>query len=274
MPRQTTLKGLQSIIRHNIKKFLDKQKLTKKEYNEVIKLAEEYLNNASQEDLKQKGIVQKIINGGMKRSNEGDENEDENPRKRSFGKKIVDYAIKGKPFDDNENAVFENTEDLAKLIEDEKKAKQKYEQTRIQTEEAKKREELARTEYELIQRRKTATLERSNRLITHNQPLTKSIIDEHKTMMSKLMNLDTKHNAPNWVSKRRELIHKLLANDETYFLNTGNHFEGINDVRSRLQNAYHESSSSSSSSSSAPQFESLEQLRKRQNDRIQHLTGQ
>ena len=55
-----SLKGLQSIIKHNIKLYLDKQKLTKKQYNELLKLAEEYVNNASHGDLKQKGIVQKL----------------------------------------------------------------------------------------------------------------------------------------------------------------------------------------------------------------------
>ena len=59
MPRQASLKGLQSIIKHNIKLYLGKQKLTKKQYNELLKLAEEYVNNASHGDLKQKGIVQK-----------------------------------------------------------------------------------------------------------------------------------------------------------------------------------------------------------------------
>ena len=72
MPRKATLKGLQSITKHNIIKYLDKQKLTKKEYNEVIQLAEEYIKNASHEDVKQKGIVQKIINGGMKRGRDGE----------------------------------------------------------------------------------------------------------------------------------------------------------------------------------------------------------
>ena len=96
MPRKATLKSLQSIVRHNIIKYLDKQKLTKKEYNKVIKLAEEYLSKASHDDLKQKGIVQKIINGGMKRPSEDDGNQ---PIKRNYTQKVVD-SFWGTPFND------------------------------------------------------------------------------------------------------------------------------------------------------------------------------
>ena len=59
---------------------LDKLQLTRRQYNDAIKLAEKYIMTASHEHLKQKGIVQKII-GGMKRERE-DDNEDEQKIKR------------------------------------------------------------------------------------------------------------------------------------------------------------------------------------------------
>ena len=58
------------------------------------------MNNASHEDLKQKGIVQKIINGGMKRPNEGDDGQ---PRKRYLVTKLWDAYVSGKPMDDEVN---------------------------------------------------------------------------------------------------------------------------------------------------------------------------
>jgi hypothetical protein len=90
MPQKVSLKGLQAIIRYNVKKSLAKINLSKTEYNQLLKIADEFISNASIEDLTKKGIVGLIINkntdqtkrvqkGKGKRKRETDE--DENRRK-------------------------------------------------------------------------------------------------------------------------------------------------------------------------------------------------
>ena len=86
--RSTNINGLKAIIKYNVMKALAKQNLSKQDYGNIIRIVEEYILNAKLEDLKQKGIVKKIINlpltkiikGEGKRKRE-EENDDENKRK-------------------------------------------------------------------------------------------------------------------------------------------------------------------------------------------------
>ena len=88
MVRTTNTNGLRAIIRHNVIKALDKLELSTKKYTEILHLAEEYINNASIDDLKRKGIVKMLTaldvqTGGMKRDrDEENEGNDEEKKKR------------------------------------------------------------------------------------------------------------------------------------------------------------------------------------------------
>ena len=76
--RQVSLSGLKAITKHNIVKALEKLKLTKREYNDIIKIATDVIDTCTIDQLKQKGIVKHIIYGGMpKRDREDDEEDDE-----------------------------------------------------------------------------------------------------------------------------------------------------------------------------------------------------
>ncbi len=76
--RQVSLSGLKAITKHNIVKALEKLKLTKREYNDIIKTAKDVINTCTIDQLKQKGIVKHIIYGGMpKRDREDDEEDDD-----------------------------------------------------------------------------------------------------------------------------------------------------------------------------------------------------
>ena len=150
MPRKATLKGLQSIIRQNIKKYLDKQKLTKKEYNEVIKIAEEYLSNATHEDLKQKGIVQKIINGGMKRPSDDDGNR---PIERPLKKRIID-SFWGIPFNDEAATDEAYKKEILNVFEEEINTTKKYQRAMSNLEKAILEKEEAETHIKLVERKK------------------------------------------------------------------------------------------------------------------------
>ena len=46
MPRQVTSKGLKAIIRHNVLKELKKMNLTGSEYENILKVAEDFVANA------------------------------------------------------------------------------------------------------------------------------------------------------------------------------------------------------------------------------------
>ena len=64
--RQVSLKGLKALTKHNVIKKLERMKLSKEEYDEVFRLAEEIINKASHPDLKKKGVAKEII-GGMQK---------------------------------------------------------------------------------------------------------------------------------------------------------------------------------------------------------------
>ena len=85
MVRKTNANGMKAIIKHNTTKQLSKMQLTKKDYDKLLKLAENYIDSASMDDLKQKGITKTIITeisqkpkiigeGKRKRENDDEEN--------------------------------------------------------------------------------------------------------------------------------------------------------------------------------------------------------
>ena len=91
MVKTVNLNGLRSIIKHNVVKALKARSTN----NNIIKYAIDTINNMNYDELKQKGITQKIINelnkkpkrqpkkilGGMKRK---DRDDDEEQPQRSF----------------------------------------------------------------------------------------------------------------------------------------------------------------------------------------------
>ena len=96
MPRTTNLQGLRALILHNVFKQL--KRITKDNKNAIIK----FVHSLPLEELKQKGIVKQIVSqfkdgkprknliiGGMKRSHEDDNEDDEQPYKRSFLRRVA-----------------------------------------------------------------------------------------------------------------------------------------------------------------------------------------
>lgn len=61
MTRKTNVNGMKAIIKHNVMKQLSKMQLSKKEYSKFLKLANNFIDSASIDDLKQKGITKFII---------------------------------------------------------------------------------------------------------------------------------------------------------------------------------------------------------------------
>ena len=101
MTRKAPLKSLQALTKHNLTKSLNKLQLTKEECNELLKNSEEYINNATIDALKQKGIINVIIHhGGMKRAR--DDNEPIEPSKRSFFLRREVGALLGNPYNEDE----------------------------------------------------------------------------------------------------------------------------------------------------------------------------
>ena len=250
MPRKATLKGLQSITRHNIIKFLDKQKLTKKEYNEVIKLAEEYLNNASHEDLKQKGIVQKIINGGMKRPNEGDDNEEGKQKRRNILRRVIGIPF-GEPFNEDEYKIQTFRESIQDLTNEEKRKLIAYEKANAIAEEAIKVRDKAKTEYENIKLKKNLELDSSKTFLKSNDSV-KRIEQYHKQLLVDLLKAENQA-AQGYThsSSQQDTLDKILINDIIYFNATGKHFNDIDEKVGQQQLNQPSSSSASSSSSVA-----------------------
>ena len=121
MPRIAPLKSLQALTKLNITKSLNKLQLTKEEYNELLKISEEYIKNATIDDLRQKGIINVILqHGGMKRAR--DDNEPIEPSKRSFLRRAVGTLI-GDPFNEDEYNQKQHEEKLKQLFIIEKWAK-------------------------------------------------------------------------------------------------------------------------------------------------------
>ena len=246
MPRKATLKGLQSITRHNIIKYLDKQKLTKKEYNKVIKLAEEYLSKASHDDLKQKGIVQKIINGGMKRPNDG-EDKDEPEYKRTAFEKFRGF-FRGDPLDDQLVKLKNSEKATLEFSEKVRIAKNNYEVAKRRTEKAKRDEEIALKRYELVQSEKEESLESTTNFLRNKPHLIQELEKRHTEALETLSGYERKiTEGQNWNSYRDNLIKKIISNNEIYFRSTGKYLP--NSERFMMGNV---SASSSSASLSQP----------------------
>ena len=242
MPRKATLKGLQSIIRHNIKQFLDKQKLTKKEYNEVIKLAEEYLGNASHEDLKQKGIVQKIINGGMKRPSESDGNKS---YKRSVTQRVID-SLRLIPFNDEKAADEGFKQSVINICSEEKAAVKNYQRTEENLKRAILDKNEAETQlYLVVQRKKLLTQEMKFFYNSKHQFIEK-MLTTHSSDIEYLQKYDKPRESYNGA----QTINKMLINDFIYYAATGEHLPNIKETLQRYNVTLPEDSLDEEASSS------------------------
>ena len=114
MPPKVSFKGIQAITRYNIAKSLRKLQLTEKEYNQLLSLAESFIEKATIDELKKKGIANSIIKSILEKPKQKksikkgkgkrkhDDNDDEN-RKSKILANVHPSKIVQKEFPETES---------------------------------------------------------------------------------------------------------------------------------------------------------------------------
>ena len=242
--RQVSLKGLKALTKHNIIKELERMKLSKEEYDEVFRLAEEIINNASHPDLKKKGIVKEII-GGMKRKR--DNTPLDQPLKRGFMRKVAGFFVGESP-NDEEYTLEMKRKILADALKDENEAEKEYETARNRTVQSMQEEEIARLNLISIQRERALQFKGTKEFLSARPELIKQLEEDQEREIDGALDLESRiidGSAAGYEKNLQRKLADIAEYDRIYHLVTGRHLPNFQEIMAR------QSSSSSSSSSSA-----------------------